>query len=554
MRKIIYLGLSFLLLATLITFHILGSKERVGYLSDFEIIEGNKSNYIYNFRIRYYDKVFRNSDIYGVYLITNSLPEYIKEIKMNELGSPFGIIISDKIIEEEKIDNIKYILRLKNRFILFSITIILLFLFVLKYIENVKIFIFNLFVYIKPFIFDFFAVFSEIFIRILKSINFKNKFAIILILFLCFLIMPNIIYRIFYKNFDHTNYENRTLASKPILVSTNINEYPKRYEEYFNDYLPFRNELVKLKNLNDIFIFKNIFSRRVLLGKNKWLFNNDDNLTEKYMGIERYYFTKEELEIAKNNLIHFRDELKKKNIDFILMVCPSKYFIYSEYMPDYIKRKSTKNDTDIFVEYIKNNTDIKVVYPKEELLKYKDKYQLYYKYDAHWNTLGAYIEYTQLMKSLNLYIDNIDNVDIKDFDGNQSYNLGIYNYNDLACLLSLNSLKYYNDDKTYIISNYIIKNYDTNYFISWNNFSFNSKLYNNKSNIMIIIDSFGLNMIDYIATGFKQSEFIGIGSFKNENITEYKPDIVVFQSVERYLKDRMLNTMPNYRIEEINED
>ena len=102
MRKIIYLGLSFLLLATLITFHILGCKERVGYLSDFEIIEGNKSNYIYNFRIRYYDKVFRNSDIYGVDLITNSLPEYIKEIKMNVLGSPFGIIISDKIIEEEK--------------------------------------------------------------------------------------------------------------------------------------------------------------------------------------------------------------------------------------------------------------------------------------------------------------------------------------------------------------------------------------------------------------------------------------------------------------------
>ncbi|WP_242049704.1 hypothetical protein [Brachyspira aalborgi] len=230
MRKIIYLGLSFLLLATLITFHILGSKERVGYLSDFEIIEGSKSNYIYNFRIRYYDKVFRNSDIYGVYLITNSLPEYIKEIKMNELGGPFGIIISDKIIEEEKIDNIKYILRLKNRFILFSITIILLFLFVLKYIENVKIFIFNLFVYIKPFIFDFFAVFLDIFIKILKSINFKNKFAIILILFLCFLIIPNIIYRIFYKNFDHTNYENRTLASKPILVLTNINEYPKKYE------------------------------------------------------------------------------------------------------------------------------------------------------------------------------------------------------------------------------------------------------------------------------------------------------------------------------------
>lgn len=71
---------------------------------------------------------------------------------------------------------------------------------------------------------------------------------------------------------------------------------------------------------------------------------------------------------------------------------------------------------------------------------------------------------------------------------------------------------------------------------------------------MIIHDSYGLNMIDYIVTEFEQSEFIHIDSFKNENIIEYKPDIIVFQSVERYLKDRMLNTMPNYRIEEINED
>lgn len=536
MRKIIYLGLSFLLLATLITFHILGSKERVGYLSDFEMIEESKSNYIYNFRIRYYDKVFRNSDIYGVYLITNSLPEYIKEIKMKELGSPFGIIISDKIIEEEKIDNIKYILRLKIILVFILLAIVL---YSLVFFEFTRIDLFNL---------------LKLFIRKLKLINIKNKFGVILILFLCFLIMPNIIYRIFYDSFDHINYENRTLASKPIFMSTNINEYPKRYEEYFNDYLPFRNELVKLKNLNDIRIFKNIISDRVLLGKAKWLFLKSANLTEKYIGIEEYNFTEGELEKAKNNLIHFRDELKKKNIDFIFMVCPDKQFIYSEYMPDYIKRKSIKSGTDIFVEYIKNNTDIKVVYPKEELLKYKDKYQLYYKYDTHWNNLGAYIGYSELMESLNIYVENIDNVNIKSLSANERFNFDTHFNNDMANMLSLIKIKYYNDDKAYIISNYITKNYETNHFISWNNFSCNSKSYKSKDNIIIIRDSYTTSMVGYIATGFKQSEFINIGSFKNENITEYKPDIVVFESIERYLKERMLYVMPNYKIEEINEE
>ncbi|WP_346678164.1 hypothetical protein [uncultured Brachyspira sp.] len=435
--------------------------------------------------------------------------------------------MSDKIIEEEKIDNIKYILRLKIILVFILLAIVL---YSLVFFEFTRIDLFNL---------------LKLFIRKLKLINIKNKFGVILILFLCFLIMPNIIYRIFYKNFDHTNYENRTLASKPIFMSTNINEYPKKYEEYFNDYLPFRNELVKLKNLNDIFIFKNVFNRIVFLGKEKWLFHKWNNI---------YSFNEEELETAKNNLIHFRDELKKKNIDFILLICPDKQLVYPEYVPNYIKGKLPNNGTEIFVEYIKNNTDIKVVYPKEELLKYKDKYQLYYKYDAHWNTLGAYIEYTQLMKSFGIYIDNIDNVDIKDFDGNQSYNLGVYQYNDMAYLLSLNSLKYYNDDKTYIISNYITKNYETNYYISSENFSFNSKSYKSKDNIIIIRDSFGLNMIDYIATGFRQSKFIHLDTFKNENITECKPDIVVFQLVEWDLKGRILNIIPNYKIEEINND
>ena len=539
MRKIIYLGLSFLLLATLITFHILGSKERVGYLSDFEIIEGSKSNYIYNFRIRYYDKVFRNSDIYGVYLITNSLPEYIKEIKMNELGSPFGIIISDKIIEEEKIYNIKYILRLKIILVFILLAIVL---YSLVFFEFTRIDLFNL---------------LKLFIRKLKLINIKNKFGVILILFLCFLIMPNIIYRIFYKNFDHTNYENRTLASKPIFMSTNINEYPKKYEEYFNDYLPFRNELVKLKNLNDIFVFKNIISDRVLLGKAKWLFVKWYDLIEQYIGIEGYNFSEKELEIAKNNLIHFRDELKKKNIDFIFMVCPDKQFIYSEYMPDYIKRKPDNKGTDFVIEYIKSNTDIKVVYPKNELLKYKDKYQLYYKYDSHWNTLGAYIGYTELTRILNIDNKSIESFKILEFDSayrNSNKDSSVF-YNDMARMVSLNDIKKFRDDIIYILEDY--KYTITNITDDWRSSrisNYNLDNFKNNRNILIIGDSYSFEMMDYIITTFKQSEFIHERYFENKDIKKYKPDIVVFQSVERNLKYRILNAIPNYKIEEINED
>ena len=55
---------------------------------------------------------------------------------------------------------------------------------------------------------------------------------------------------------------------------------------------------------------------------------------------------------------------------------------------------SEKDNTDQIVEYLKTNTDIRVVYPYEELMRFKEKYPdepLYYHLDTHWNELGAYI-------------------------------------------------------------------------------------------------------------------------------------------------------------------
>ena len=515
MRKIIYLGLSFLLLATLITFHILGSKERVGYLSDFEIIEKSKNNYIYDFRIRYYDKVFRNSDIYGVYLITNSLPEYIKEIKMKELGSPFGIIISDKIIEEEKIDNIKYILRLKIILVFILLAIVL---YSLVFFEFTRIDLFNL---------------LKLFIRKLKLINIKNKFGVILILFLCFLIMPNIIYRIFYKNFDHTNYENRTLASKPIFMSTNINEYPKKYEEYFNDYLPFRNELVRLKNLNDIFVFNNLVHKDLILGKEKWLFLKWDSLIPNYMGT--YTYTTEELERAKNNLIRLKEVFNQNGADFYMVICPDKNQIYPEYMPDYIKRIHPEfNATDVFIKYMKENTDLNIIYLKEYFLDVKKYYPIYYKFDAHWNKLGAYFGYQEIMNNIGKDYININNISLQRIDNAE-------NTPSLAQLASLRNSKLYKYDTEYIISNYTKYKYKllTNY--RWEYISCESDSKDNTS-IVMIRDSFADNIFDYMSTRFSKTSYIIANgdSYSISNIIKTNPNIVIYLSVERYFKHRIL--------------
>lgn len=124
----------------------------------------NKSitNYYYGFRIKYFSKIFKNSDIYGVYPNISKILEdnnYIKEIKMDDAGSPFGNLISQKQINyDEKIDNIYYKLKLKVKFIIVIISVliaILLIYYLVYFLIINKLKIINFFNNIKSLVFQY---------------------------------------------------------------------------------------------------------------------------------------------------------------------------------------------------------------------------------------------------------------------------------------------------------------------------------------------------------------------------------------------------------------
>ena len=172
-KIILTICITFIFVVTIIALIILsnlGAKVRTGYLTDFNLnvertlklnnLENMMTNYIidgeldeegmknyiltnenitncaHQFRIRYYDKVFRNSDIYGVYPDLSNLPDYMKNAVMEGGGSPYGNFTYDKkTIEIEKVDNVNYVLKLK--YYLFFVVIVLFIAFILYcLIEN----------------------------------------------------------------------------------------------------------------------------------------------------------------------------------------------------------------------------------------------------------------------------------------------------------------------------------------------------------------------------------------------------------------------------------
>lgn len=175
----LFLSILIIFIAALIILIALGYKTRIGYLTEFKFDEyhinrtlelnglnidevkktftidntlNNESlinyiftneaitNYSYGYKVGYYSKVFKHSDLYGVYPNTNKIlidNNFLKEIKMDKPGSPFGNLISEKILKyDEKIDNINY--KLKVKFTIYLIFILILI--ILMILSNAKYF------------------------------------------------------------------------------------------------------------------------------------------------------------------------------------------------------------------------------------------------------------------------------------------------------------------------------------------------------------------------------------------------------------------------------
>ena len=247
----IYLSLLIIFIITLIILTVLGNKTRIGYLTEFKfdeyhinktlelnnfdteetkklfIINGeldNKAltnyiftnelitNYSYGFRLKYYSKIFRNSDIYGVYPDINKFIKensFIKEMKMDDNGSPFGNLISSIKIDSNKIDNIDYKLKIK----LINIMLIVFIIFFTYYIFVVFTITFNnnKLYYITIFIILIFSIFVRIFWAIQQdALHWDEVYSIL---------AAN-------NNFDYINFEKKLDNTKGEYILKNM---------FFND-------------------------------------------------------------------------------------------------------------------------------------------------------------------------------------------------------------------------------------------------------------------------------------------------------------------------------
>ena len=347
-----------------------------------------------------------------------------------------------------------------------------------------------------------------------------KKSKVWIIAFLILFLTPHITFLFLTPYLDDTDYEKREKAEFPVLNLSTYKTYGESFEEYYSDNLPYRNELIQMNSLLSAKILGESVSKQVIIGDDGWLFYKEG--IADYKGINHY--SEEILANIAENLNIISAYLDERDVQFIVTVCPNKETVYEEYIPNHIRRVSDEKKTDLLIEYLEQNTEIDVVWSKEELNDIGKEYQLYYKNDTHWNNLGAYIGVQQIRDRICGEREYIEQQQIVPFSLRESSNIDRY---DLAQMINLKS--WVEDDWEYNITNtYNVEkfDYDKEYY------SNEDAIYQKR--VLILGDSFTDSMKPEMSRLFAEVIFLKHGPYEEDIISKYNPDVVVLEIVERY--------------------
>lgn len=356
----------------------------------------------------------------------------------------------------------------------------------------------------------------------------KYKSFIWITSFLIIIASPVFSYFFLEQYVDSKNYENRDKISKPILTIENYESFPEEYEAYYNDNIPFRNQLIKFNNSIDYFLFKQSSSHRVAIGKEGWLFYCDDtdgNPIEQSLGY--WDFTANQLKTIANNLMSTKHVLESFGIEFVLFIAPNKETIYMDKLPDYYKVKNHYTSTDQLINYLMENTDIRIVYPKQDLLntrKENSEIFLYHKLDTHWNYAGSYIGTKSLAEELGIEMPSLNEIFLEP---------KLSSSGDLTKMLNI-TIK--DADMDYNLSGITSLNTSNEKWDLDTEFIYHTDGANSRK-LFVRRDSFSIALAPSLATQFENSIWVHKKNFNQQQIFDYGANIFVFEVVERKIKE-----------------
>lgn len=226
----------------------------------------------------------------------------------------------------------------------------------------------------------------------MKSLLKKLSWSVPGILLLAVTLVP-FVGNVFISKAPAVNRENRKLAPWPQELTF---DFPKQFDQFYQDHLPGRQAIVAqyAKFRRDIFKV----NEKVIFGEKGWLFYNSDgdgDTLADFAGTN--LFSPKELsrfiEQGKCTL----KKLQQKGARVLVMIAPNKSQVYSELMPTSYRREHAPEGRLEQVEAALRQHGFDVVSVKQDLMAAKAMGQIYFRTDTHWNSLGSFVGFKALM-------------------------------------------------------------------------------------------------------------------------------------------------------------
>lgn len=196
--------------------------------------------------------------------------------------------------------------------------------------------------------------------------------------------------------------ERRMLAPWP---SDTTAETAKSLEDWFDDRFAVRQMLTRSGSLIDYQVFdKSSIPDKTVLGRNKEMYPSSLFLLDDHMG--RMTLSEAQLQSIRTNLAERITYLKGMGKDYYLFFAPSKQTIYPDDLPQRYRKHHDAARTMLaqLLTYLAQDSLIAphLCDPRAALWEAArtGPDRIYFANDIHWNALGAYVGYGELMRTM----------------------------------------------------------------------------------------------------------------------------------------------------------
>lgn len=191
--------------------------------------------------------------------------------------------------------------------------------------------------------------------------------------------------------------EKRPLAEFPKVHTGSgaVVSFTRDFDTYYQDHFGLREFFIHRyqREMKKRF---NAAGSEVVMGKDGWLYYAGEGAFDDLMG--RLRLSDEQLDLLFEKLEAKREWLGSQGIQYLALVTPNKQTIYPDYLPDYYRKGKQETRFDQVLQRVNTGSKNQIVDIRSALLAQKDKKRLYDKTDTHWNYLGAYYGYREIMK------------------------------------------------------------------------------------------------------------------------------------------------------------